>query len=55
LDDDFRFSGRNVYFTDIGNGEIVVLNLDTGALRRTLDADPSTKGTGGSRSGTGPV
>jgi len=43
--DDFRFNGRNVYFTDIGHGAIVVLNLDTGALRRTLDGDPSTKGT----------
>jgi hypothetical protein len=43
--DDFRFNGRNVYFTDIGRGAIVVLNLDTGALRRTLDGDPSTKGT----------
>ena len=42
--DDFRFNGRNVYFTDIGRGAIVVLNLDTGALRRTLDGDPSTKG-----------
>lgn len=45
LDDDFRFNGRNVYFTDIGHGAIVVLNLDTGILRRTLDGDPSTKGT----------
>jgi hypothetical protein len=43
--DDFRFNGRNVYFTDIGHGAIVVLNLDTGALRRTLDGAPSTKGT----------
>ena len=43
--DDFRFNGRNVYFTDIGHGAIVVLNLDTGALRRTLDGDPSTRGT----------
>jgi hypothetical protein len=43
--DDFRFNGRNVYFTDIVHGAIVVLNLDTGALRRTLDGDPSTKGT----------
>lgn len=43
--DDFRFNGRNVYFTDIGRGAILVLNLDTGALRRTLDGDPSTKGT----------
>ena len=43
--DDFRFNGRNVYFTDIGRGAIVFLNLDTGALRRTLDGDPSTKGT----------
>jgi len=43
--DDFRFNGRNVYFTDIGHGAIVVLHLDTGALRRTLDGDPSTKGT----------
>jgi hypothetical protein len=42
--DDFRLNGRNVYFTDIGPGAIVVLNLDTGALRRTLDGDPSTKG-----------
>jgi hypothetical protein len=45
LYDDFRFNGRNVYFTDISHGAIVVLNLDTGALRRTLDGDPSTKGT----------
>ena len=30
---------------DIGHGAIVVLNLDTGDLRRTLDGDPSTKGT----------
>jgi hypothetical protein len=43
--DDFRFKGRNVYFTDIGRGAIVVLNLDTGALRRTLDGDPSSRGT----------
>jgi hypothetical protein len=43
--DDFRFNGRNVYFTDIGRGAIVVLNPDTDALRRTLDGDPSTKGT----------
>ena len=43
--DDFRFNGRNVYFTDIGHGAIVVLNLDTGALRRTLDGHPSTRGT----------
>ena len=43
--DDFRFNGRNAYFTDIGHGAIVVLNLDTGALRRTLDGDPSTTGT----------
>lgn len=43
--DDFRFNGRNVYFTDIGHGAIVVLNLDSGVLRRTLDGNPSTKGT----------
>jgi pimeloyl-ACP methyl ester carboxylesterase len=45
LYDDFRFNGRNVYFTDIGHGAIVVLNLDTGAMRRTLDGHPSTRGT----------
>lgn len=40
--DDFRFNGRRVYLTDAGQPGLVVLDLDSGALRRVLDGHPST-------------
>lgn len=40
--DDFRFNGRNVYLTDAGQPGLIVLDLDTGALRRALDGHWST-------------
>lgn len=40
--DDFRFNGRRAYLTDAGQPGLVVLDLDTGALRRVLDGHPST-------------
>ncbi|GJE39094.1 SMP-30/gluconolactonase/LRE family protein [Methylobacterium persicinum] len=40
--DDFRFNGRKVYLTDAGQPGIVVLDLDTGKLRRVLDNHWST-------------
>lgn len=35
--DDFRFNGRKVYLTDAGRPGLVVLDLDSGKLRRVLD------------------
>ena len=40
--DDFRFNGRNVYLTDAGQPGLLVLDLDTGTLRRALDGHWST-------------
>lgn len=40
--DDFRFNGRNVYLTDAGQPGLVVLDLETGGLRRVLDGHWST-------------
>ncbi|MCJ2100740.1 SMP-30/gluconolactonase/LRE family protein [Methylobacterium sp. E-046] len=40
--DDFRFNGRNVYLTDAGQPGLLVLDLDTGGLRRVLDGHRST-------------
>jgi hypothetical protein len=40
--DDFRFNGRKVYLTDAGKPGIVILDLDTGKLRRVLDGHWST-------------
>jgi sugar lactone lactonase YvrE len=40
--DDFRFNGRKVYLTDAGQPGLVVLDLDTGKLRRVLDNHWST-------------
>ena len=40
--DDFRFNGRKVYLTDAGQPGLVVLDLDTGRLRRVLDGHWST-------------
>jgi len=40
--DDFRFNGRKVYLTDAGQPGLLVLDLDTGALRRVLDGHWST-------------
>ena len=40
--DDFRFNGRKVYLTDAGQPGLIVLDLDTGALRRVLDGHWST-------------
>ena len=40
--DDFRFNGRNVYLTDAGQPGLIVLDLDSGKLRRVLDGHWST-------------
>ncbi len=40
--DDFRFNGRHVYLTDAGQPGLLVLDLDTGGLRRALDGHWST-------------
>jgi sugar lactone lactonase YvrE len=40
--DDFRFNGRNVYLTDAGQPGLIVLDLETGGLRRVLDGHWST-------------
>ncbi|MEU1811542.1 L-dopachrome tautomerase-related protein [Micromonospora aurantiaca (nom. illeg.)] len=39
--DDLRFNGRNAYLTDAGAPGIIVLDLDSGQSRRTLDGCPS--------------
>jgi sugar lactone lactonase YvrE len=40
--DDFRFNGRSVYLTDAGQPGLIVLDLETGGLRRVLDGHWST-------------
>ncbi|SDV48875.1 SMP-30/gluconolactonase/LRE family protein [Chitinasiproducens palmae] len=40
--DDVRFNGRRAYLTDAGAPGLLVLDLDTGAVRRVLDGHPST-------------
>lgn len=40
--DDFRFNGHRVYLTDAGAPAILVLDLDSGRVRRVLDGHPST-------------
>jgi sugar lactone lactonase YvrE len=40
--DDFRFNGRHVYLTDAGQPGLIVLDLETGHLRRALDGHWST-------------
>lgn len=40
--DDFRFNGRTVYLTDAGQPGVLVLDLETGGLRRVLDGHWST-------------
>lgn len=40
--DDIRFNGRHAYLTDAGSAGLLVLDLDSGAVRRVLDQAPST-------------
>ena len=40
--DDVRFNGRMAYLTDAGAPGLIVLDLTTGEVRRTLDGHPST-------------
>jgi sugar lactone lactonase YvrE len=40
--DDFRFNGRSVYLTDAGQPGLVILDLDSGTVRRALDGHWST-------------
>ncbi|GBQ33640.1 hypothetical protein HLH34_06230 [Gluconacetobacter azotocaptans] len=40
---DIRIIGRHVFVTDSGTGAILVLDRDTGAVRRLLAASPLTK------------
>lgn len=40
--DDIRFNGRHAYLTDAGQPGLIVLDLDTGGVRRLLDYDAST-------------
>jgi sugar lactone lactonase YvrE len=40
--DDMRFNGRYIYVTDAGAPAIVVLDTQTGSVRRVLDNDRST-------------
>ncbi|WP_457107507.1 SMP-30/gluconolactonase/LRE family protein [Methylobacterium sp. P5_C11] len=40
--DDFRFNGRHAYLTDAGQPGLIVLDLETGGLRRVLDGHWST-------------
>lgn len=39
--DDVRFNGRHAYLTDAGRPGLIVLDLETGAVRRALDGAPS--------------
>lgn len=40
--DDVRFNGRHAYLTDARQPGLVVLDLETGRVRRVLDGHPST-------------
>ena len=40
--DDVRFNRDNAYLTDAGEPGIIILNLQSGNVRRVLDGDPST-------------
>lgn len=40
--DDIRFNGRYIYITDAGAPGLIVLDLQTGAVRRVLDNNNST-------------
>lgn len=40
--DDIRFNGRHAYLTDAGSPALLVLDLDSGSVRRVLDHDAST-------------
>lgn len=40
--DDIRFNGRTAYITDAGTPALIVLDLDSGQVRRVLDNDAST-------------
>ncbi len=40
--DDIRFNGRHAYLTDSGKPGLIVLDVDTGSLRRVLEGDRST-------------
>jgi sugar lactone lactonase YvrE len=40
--DDIRFNGRTAYITDAGAPALIVLDLDSGQVRRVLDNDAST-------------
>jgi sugar lactone lactonase YvrE len=41
--DDIRIRGRQAYMTDAGAGALMMLNLDTGEVRRRFDDQPYTK------------
>ncbi|AKM04560.1 major royal jelly protein [Burkholderia pyrrocinia] len=41
--DDIRLNGRRAYLTDAGAGALMVLNLDSGAVRRRFDDEHFTK------------
>lgn len=40
---DIRFKGNTAFLTDAGQPGLIVLMLDSGAARRVLDGDPSTR------------
>ncbi|MFT9160718.1 MAG: L-dopachrome tautomerase-related protein [Acetobacter sp.] len=41
--DDIRFNGRHAYLTDAGKAALIVLDVETGDVRRVLDNDVSTR------------